>query len=409
MEDEKMKQLQKQFNKVYLDTTKHCQDIEKWIKSGNRKQGDIRRSLERLKKKYENLSELRTELEKSNITEQEVLSNITNHNHQMNLTQIDNKINDLYKLAGLEKNIKYKYNVDLIEEIPQTQDFNVPKIKRKLKYNNIDLITDIQNNNKINMPVFLEEEKSLKIKIKQKFQKIKNKISNFKKSNKENTKSKGRLAKRVAALGMALTMGLFSTTTAGESKYEVNETGNTKSYTDTNHENNKFKESMYIQALESTKEAETTANEIGNAKNEENVNKSTGNSEKNKKENKKTIEDNGEEVFLVHADTKYTEVSDGSGESGYFSKDKKIKIYNRALIKTCEDGSKSILKATKVGQTWKQFAEEKGIDYEEFRTYIDNNENIEECVSVQSEDGKTLYGWLSINELEVENMEEIER
>ncbi len=364
MKDEKIKQLQKQFNNVYLDTIKHCQDIEKWIKLGNRKQGDIRRSLNRLTKKYESLCELKTELGKNHITEQEALNHVSNYKNQVNLAQIKDKMEALYDLAGLKKQTKPIYGKD------------------------IELITDIP----INMPLFIEssKEKSLTIKIKQKFEKMKDKIqtmvSHFSNSRQKNKKTKGRLAKRIASLAMASSLAFFGSVTTGENTSKLEGIDHHKSYTDTNHEKNDFKDSIYMQALENTEET-----------------KVTDTIEKDK---------STEDVFLVHANTTYTEVSDGSGNSGYFAKDTKVKLYNRALIKTCEDGSKKILKATKVGQTWQEFAEEKGIDYKEFKEYIENNENIQECVSIQSEDEKTLYGWLSIDELErieVENMEEIER
>ena len=114
--------------------------------------------------------------------------------------------------------------------------------------------------------------------------------------------------------------------------------------------------------------------------------------------------DKKEDDTLVHiiapAQSKYTEVSDGRGNYGIFTEDTEVSIYNRALIRTNKDGSKSILKATKVGQTWKQYAEEQGIDYNEFKTYIENNENIQEVLSTMSVDGKSIYGWMPASELE---------
>ena len=59
MKEEKVKKLKEQFKKTYLDTIKHANDIEKWINSGKRKQGDIRRSIERLNSKYQSLLEMK--------------------------------------------------------------------------------------------------------------------------------------------------------------------------------------------------------------------------------------------------------------------------------------------------------------------------------------------------------------
>ena len=417
MENEKVEQLQKKFNKLYLDTTKHCGDIEKWIKSGNRKQGDIRRSLNRLTKKYKNLCDLREELRRNNITEQKALNHISNQKNQVDLAQIRDKMETLYNLAGLRKPIKSMYGneVELITDIPIGTGVETKRQIEPIYSDDIELINDIIDDR----PNYLKrsEERSLKVEIKKKFGKIKekieNKVSNLKNSNKKKTKSKGSFKKRVVALGMALTMGLFGSATAGENISKSYDTKNSKSYTDSNYEKNDFKDSIYIQALENTEETKTTVGKIENTENTESVQKSTESVTENseRQESKKDMEkEDKEEIFLVRANTKYTEVSDGSGNIGYFTKDTKVKVYNRALIKTCEDGSKEILKVTKVGQTWKQFAEEKGIDYEEFKEYIENNENIQECVSIQS--GRTLCGWLLIDELErieVESMEEIER
>lgn len=462
MENEKIKQLQKQFNKLYLDTTKHCRDIEKWIKSGNRKQGDIRRSLNRLTKKYETLCQLRTELRKNNIAEQEVLNHISDNKHRVNLEQIETKMETLYNLAGLSKPIKSMYgnDIEIVEDIlpesntkpreqikfryddnelvigvPEEAEIetksmydnsgfifnNIPEGKKETSkrmesiHDNVELVTDIQNREK-DMSLFsLEEpkEKSLTIKVKEKFGKVKEKIKNitsdFKNSRQERMKPKKHLMKRFATLVMASTIAFFGSVTAGENTSK-DDTKNNKSYTDINNAKNDFKDSIFIQALKNIEETKTTVDDIENIKNIESVQKSTEILEKNKEEqeNKEVIEkEETEEVFLAHANTKYTEVSDGSGNSGYFTRDTKVKIYNRALIKTGEDGSKKILKVTKIGQTWEQFAKEKEINYEDFKEYIENNKNIQECVSIQSEDGKTLYGWLSIDGLE--RIEEIER
>ena len=120
-----------------------------------------------------------------------------------------------------------------------------------------------------------------------------------------------------------------------------------------------------------------------------------------KKENDLEKESNEEEIHIIApAQSKYTEVSDGSGNYGIFNKDTEVAIYNRALIRTNSDGTKSILKATKIGQSWKEYAEEKGIDYNELKEYIENNENIQEVISTMSVDGESIYGWMPASNLE---------
>lgn len=76
--------------------------------------------------------------------------------------------------------------------------------------------------------------------------------------------------------------------------------------------------------------------------------------------------------------------------------DTKVKVYNRALVRTDKNGNKQILEATRPGQTWEQFAEEHDMNYSDFKNYIENN-NIEKCVSIDSEDENSSYGWVSEN------------
>ncbi len=94
-----------------------------------------------------------------------------------------------------------------------------------------------------------------------------------------------------------------------------------------------------IKMAEDFKKKENSLNMDENIKSEEAV-----------KEEKNTNDKNEDDV-LVHiiapAQSKYTEVSDGRGNYGIFTEDTEVSIYNRALIRTNKDGSKSILKATK--------------------------------------------------------------
>lgn len=202
-----------------------------------------------------------------------------------------------------------------------------------------------------------------------------------------------KILKKITALGMGALMLLPGTISANQNESK-NESGSTKNngYVDiikkTPVENNEFVE--IAKKTENNKFSDELKTDVG-----ENSNILY---EEDKKENKDTAE------TVVHiiapAQSKYTEVSDGRGNYGIFTEDTEVSIYNRALVRTNKDGSKSILKATKVGQTWKQYAEEKGIDYDEFKTYIENNENIQEVLSTMSVDGKSIYGWMPASKLE---------
>lgn len=436
MKEEKVKKLQEQFKKTYLDTVKHANDIEKWINSGKRKQGDIRRSIERLESKYKTLLEIRKGLINQNSDKYIYLNRVENElefnklenqlsqKTEMTMDQIKEKIQNLYKSAKIQ--LPQKYNNSMEE------------------YNKIELVTDIQGNEK--GLYYLEKRKKSLMKRKEhhrrkifnikeliidKYYYIKHRLENRKNEKNRKYKKVG----RISALFMAGTLALFGGTTVGESNTDtVKNEKNEKSYVDINKENNEFKESLFVQALEETtnpntvqettvkmaKQKETwntqptfvqPTTEATEVKKENNINKnqSTKKEEKiqNQQDNKTTeYKESADDVYILKANTEYTENSLGEGTTGFVSRDTKVNIYNRALVKTDKQGNKSILKVTKVGQTWEEYAKDQGIDYKEFKTYIENNPNIKEMVSLDDVDGNQL-GWISKDKLE--KVEEIER
>lgn len=455
--EEKNVKLKLEFKKVYIDTAKHAKDIEKWINSGNRKQGDIRRSIQRLEVKYQKLTELKkiminekvedtVSFSDSKLYNKEGLQKVRNElelqefedeleeKTGISLNQIEEKINELYVLSGLKSrnyikhNPKYSNNIDLATDIPGNEDgLYYIEMKRKFpirmkrhhnkKHSIVDKFTEIKNRiyDKIyDMRYKLEERK------------------NKREEEKYNKNKKHQKVGRAAAFLMAGSLLFSGGITAGESNTKSDDENSkepTNTYVDINKNQNEFKNSIYVQALEESEttkitEQPTTAEietqketykteeqETTQAIKKEETNKvNTNSTKKEKKENSNNVKEQNEssdDVYNVQANTKYTEVSDGSGNFGFFEKNTKVKVYNRALLKTDENGNKSILNVTSVGQTWEKFAKENDINYKEFREYIDNNPNIKEMVSIQSEDGKTLYGWLSKDKLE--KVEELER
>ena len=384
MESEKINKLKKQYYKLYIDTIKHYQDIERWIKTGSRKQGDIRRSLSRLTDKYKRLYEIKVELGKNNIQEVDVLPY---ERMDCSLKQFENKIDDLYVLAGLRRKRKPMYtNVDLVSDIPGS-------LETYIQYQNA------RHKNKETSLTERIEWKVSKIKAK-----IKNKLNEFIHKEKQ---SKIKFTRRFAAFAMASTLAIFGGASVGENTTKLDNNKNDKSYVDTNHDDNRFKSSIHMYDLENK---ETTLEKTPKSQKNDQIEESKESYTIYEVKEKKTVED-ADELFVAPANMKYTEVSDGTGNYGYFTKKTKVKVYNRALLKTNKDSSKEILRATKVEQSWKQFAEEKEINYEKFKEYIDNNKNVQEYVSLQSEDGKNLYGWVSMNSLEEyqDTLEEAER
>ena len=154
MKEEKVKKLKEQFKKLYLDTVKHANDIEKWINSGKRKQGDIRRSIERLESKYQSLLEIKKDLINQNLNE-DILNNTSGKNNNINLNRIENelKFNELENKIAKEYKIKTRmYQIqDKIEEFYQSievrQSGKTENEQINNYYdNNIELVYDIPGN-----------------------------------------------------------------------------------------------------------------------------------------------------------------------------------------------------------------------------------------------------------------------
>ncbi len=362
MDNARINELKKQYYKVYIDTIKHYVDIKKWIEKGSRKQGDIRRSLGRLTSKYDKLYELKIELEKNNIKEADILPY---EKINGSLLQFKDKINDLYISAGLRK-----------------KETTLPK------YTNVNLVSDIDQSE--DNDIILRNKKA-------------------RRRQKNGNKSKIKFFKRFVAVAMATIVASFSGVSAGEKTTKSDKPHNEKSYTDINHSNNEFKNSIYMQSIKNKETEEiisTTENqkqvkemkENHELKNQKQVKKMKENRElKNKKQEEKK-DTKSDKVFIAPSNMEYTEVSDGTGNKGHFVKDTKVKFYNKALIKENKDGTKEILATTK----------EKGNNYKKLKKNA--NKNVEEYVALQSEDGQSLYGWVSLESLEKDqDKQEIER
>lgn len=451
--EEKNVKLKSEFKKVYIDTAKHAKDIEKWINSGNRKQGDIRRSIQRLEVKYQKLTELKKIMINEKVEDTVSFSDSELYNKE-GLQKVRNEL----ELQEFEDELEEKTGMSLNQIEEKINLFKSPELrnnKKDGKYDsNIELATDIPGNEdglyyiemKRKFPIRMKRHHNKKHSIVDKFTDIKNRISdkiydirykleerkNKREEEKYNKNKKHQKVGRAAAFLMAGSLLFSGGITAGESNTKSDDENSkepTNTYVDINKNQNEFKNSIYVQALEESETTkiteqpttaeietqketyETEQQETTQAIKKEETNKvNTNSTKKEKKENSNNVKEQNEssdDVYNVQANTKYTEVSDGSGNFGFFEKNIKVKVYNRALLKTDENGNKSILNVTSVGQTWEQFAKENDINYKEFREYIDNNPNIKEMVSIQSEDGKTLYGWLSKDKLE--KVEELER
>ena len=400
----KIDKLLKNYDKIYLDVLKHSHDIEKWINSGNRKKGDLKRSLIRLENKYDQLCETEKNLKKEYLMESDILNNIPAGRKKYNLIQIDNKINNLYEDAGIINNRqhnnrdnRYHKTIDIINDVPgfDKRDTNL------IIENQVDIENNKKNEQITNMPKKVGR-------IKKVWQKIKDNVFDIHKT-----------TSKVAAISLAGIIAIFGGSAIGESNWNT-KTDEIKSYTDANNEKNDFKDSIYFNASDGQKnkkivekETETTTEIPSEAESEkievytineteksQNKKEKNNNLKSNKKEisNKKILSE-GKSSYLVKENTKYTAVSDGSGPVGYFDKDSKVKVYNMALVQKEKNGTKRILIYTKPGESWSECAKRKGINIKEIRKYV-ANKDVEICYSLKSEDGKKLYGWTNKDKIE---------
>ena len=335
-------------------------DIQK-----NKKQSNIEKRIDRLIQKYRNICEkykLISDLRKSEIIEIE-----------NNLNDVTEKIESVCKIGS----------EDIVKQNIKLND----GIKKETKYNtyiNCNNVVDVYGKDGQLDFVYVTRSDNRKIKAK-KTNKKENKITKFLKKITSGGKlileniGQRKVLRRIAALGMGVLMIIPSTITANEHSAKKEEESRRISYTDNINETPVSKH-QFVKVVDEIKE--NNSPEI-----------------KEKQEEKETAQI--EKIHIIApVQCKYTEVSDGSGKYGIFNEETEVSIYNRALIRTNKDGSKSILKATKVGQTWEEYAKEQGINYDEFKEYIENNENIQEVISTMSVDGKNIYGWIPASNLE---------
>ncbi len=368
-------QLQKKYNKTYMDILKHQKDLERWIKAGNRKKGDIRRSLLRLDAKYEQLCLIEKKLKSHWVREEDILKGLPSNIPNYRLSTIKNKNSSLYRYANIEQPIKYN---DTIEN----------------RYGrNIDIIEDIPSSFKVR-----NNEKSVKFidRVKNKFLKVKKIIG------------------QTTAVGMAGLIAFFGGTTVGETNSNVKVEKNEKAYTETYKGNNEFKNSLFFNTnnvkVQSVSVKLDTKSVSSKKIKEQNKNKKDESTKEghNKKENNKESKidkekndnnlDYGSETYEVEKGTKYTSVSDGTGSVGYFSKDMKVKVYNTALVKTDKYGNKTILMATNKNESLNDYIKNNKQKAKEIERYR-QSKDVAVCYSLQSVNGKQLFGWVNKDQL----------
>lgn len=400
MEDKKIKE----FNKIYLDTIQHSKNIKKWIDASSRKKGDLNKSMKRLESKYNKLFALKNQLEREGISVETILGKASRNN---SVDDYKTLIKDMKKLYSSTKTAipsnliqeERKYTSPT-KEIDYTGDINYEngdEYIRSYEYN--------YYSGYYQKPPFLYR--------------LRWRLGNFVEKSKEFLEKSRKVIIRTTSMVLVSAIALAGGISAGESNSEkTKKDDNSILYTTTTTDSNKTNniiETTYTEFAthnqatpDSIPQEQLSINSTENAKKAIKIQEPTESTEKvatkqvineNTKTPKQDKLEIGNGTYIVKANTKYTEVSDGTGNWGTFSQDTKVKVYNRALVRTDNNGNKQILEVSKIGQTWQEFAKENDMNYQDFENYIKNN-NIEKCVSLESDDGTHSYGWVSEKALE---------
>ena len=397
MEDKKIKE----FIKIYLDTIQHSKNIKKWIEASSRKKGDLNKSMERLENKYSKLLVLKEQLESNGTSIESILKKASRNNSIDDYKTLLKNIKELYTLT------KTAIPNKLVQE---ERKVNAPKLRVVNAKRQIDYTGDIENerikdyqNEYIYYSGYYERPPLL--------YRFKMAMKNFaEKSKNFFARSKKAIIKTVS-VALVSAIALAGGISAGESNSETAKTDNNSvSYGTTSKDikpENSAIETAYTEFTspsQATPDSVSQDEKVSIAK-ESKENETKKETQYQQNQQKKPIDQNinefcvGNGDYFIKANTRYTEVSDGSGNWGEFSEDTVVRVYNRALVRTDTNGNKQILETTRVGQTWEEFAQENDMDYNDFKNYVEKN-NIEKCVSLESSDGIHSYGWVSESALE---------
>lgn len=108
-----------------------------------------------------------------------------------------------------------------------------------------------------------------------------------------------------------------------------------------------------------------------------------------------------EKQYYANAGLEYTADSTGRGTRGALGQDTVVEIFNRAIVRENEDGTKEILLSTN-GKTWEEHAKDTGMSIDEINNMLKKG-NTYEMVAIQV--GETnhnifnTYGWIKATDL----------
>ena len=108
-----------------------------------------------------------------------------------------------------------------------------------------------------------------------------------------------------------------------------------------------------------------------------------------------------EKQYIATAGLEYTEDSMGRGRKGTISQDTIVEIFNRAIIKENDDGTKQILLSTD-GKTWEEYCKDTGMNIEDIQNLLKQDKTYEAgAIMIGGTNRVKLntYGWVKMSNL----------
>ena len=106
--------------------------------------------------------------------------------------------------------------------------------------------------------------------------------------------------------------------------------------------------------------------------------------------------------YVARGGLEYTADSTGRGAKGTLAQDTIVEIFNRAIVKENEDGTKNIL-LTSNGKTWEDYAKDSGMSIDEIKNMLKQDKTYEMAAIQVGETNHNIfntYGWVKTSDLD---------
>ena len=106
--------------------------------------------------------------------------------------------------------------------------------------------------------------------------------------------------------------------------------------------------------------------------------------------------------YVAKGGLEYTEDSTGRGTKGTLAQDTVVEIFNRAIVKENEDGTKEIV-LTSNGKTWEDYAKDSGMSIDEIKNMLKQDKTYEMAAIQVGETNHNIfntYGWVKTSDLD---------